>query len=376
MPARLMYEDVKNKVESQGWILLEEDYFGNRSTKLKCMCPKGHIQYRSISAFDQKRNCKFCFMDSRKTNFDFIKETLESRGWILLETEYINSHTKMKCICPNGHIQEKTWGYFVANTGCIICSKWKYSKESVVEYLGKDGYFLLSDNYIDTKTEIEIMCPRQHIYCVRFSSFIRGQRCKICFHADNPFGQIKSKYNRKRIENGENLSLYPLLIKEWDYLTNIGKPEDYLPSSRPRINWICSICGWKWNTTINSRTGKKNSGCPKCNMSKGERKIEMVLSENTIKYFPQHRFDNCKYERELIFDFYLSDFNICIEYQGEQHYQVFRNNFFGGEESLARNKERDEIKQKYCEENNIPLLIIPYWDFDKIEEILTRELNL
>ena len=47
---------------------------------------------------------------------------------------------------------------------------------------------------------------------------------------------------------------------------------------------------------------------------------------------------------------------------------------FGGKEQFDLTKRRDEIKNKYCQENNIKLLRIPYWEFDNIENILEREL--
>ena len=48
--------------------------------------------------------------------------------------------------------------------------------------------------------------------------------------------------------------------------------------------------------------------------------------------------------------------------------------YFGGDETLEKTKLRDNIKTKYCEDNHIKLIRIPYWDFDNIEQILTKEL--
>lgn len=73
------------------------------------------------------------------------------------------------------------------------------------------------------------------------------------------------------------------------------------------------------------------------------------------------------------FDFYIPDKNICIEFQGKQHYQNVQ---FGGiseelaNENLIENQKRDLIKFNYCKNNSIQLVIIPYWDFNNIEDIL------
>ena len=36
---------------------------------------------------------------------------------------------------------------------------------------------------------------------------------------------------------------------------------------------------------------------------------------------------------------------------------------------------KDKIKEQFCIDNNIDLLIIPYWDFKNIEFILNLKLN-
>ena len=76
----------------------------------------------------------------------------------------------------------------------------------------------------------------------------------------------------------------------------------------------------------------------------------------------------------LPFDFYLPQYNCCIEYDGKQHYLYggFGNDLL----ELMNIKYRDNIKTNYCQQNNIKLIRIPYWDFDNIEEILKQQLNL
>ena len=56
---------------------------------------------------------------------------------------------------------------------------------------------------------------------------------------------------------------------------------------------------------------------------------------------------------------------IClIEYQGKQHYDSL--DFFGGENALKKQKKYDDLKREYCRNNNIKLIEIPYWDYNKI----------
>jgi hypothetical protein len=112
-------------------------------------------------------------------------------------------------------------------------------------------------------------------------------------------------------------------------------------------------------------------GCPICKESRGERTIRIFLEENKIRFIQQHKFDMCRNILPLPFDFYLPDHNICIEFQGEQHYKPFK--YFGGEPKFKLTMKRDKIKQTYCKENFINLIIIP---FNKpIIEILKNQLH-
>jgi len=56
----------------------------------------------------------------------------------------------------------------------------------------------------------------------------------------------------------------------------------------------------------------------------------------------------------------LPNLNTCIEFDGQQHYNIIEH--FGGEKILIENQVRDDIKNKYCLENNIKILRIKYDD--------------
>ena len=79
-------------------------------------------------------------------------------------------------------------------------------------------------------------------------------------------------------------------------------------------------------------------------------------------------------EKHTCFWFYLPDYNLLIEYDGRQHFEI--SEYFGGYEGFINTKIRDTIKNIYCRNNNIDLLRIPYWEFDNIENILIDKLNL
>lgn len=89
-----------------------------------------------------------------------------------------------------------------------------------------------------------------------------------------------------------------------------------------------------------------------------------------------------QYKQIIPFDFYLPDFNACIEYQGIQHYQAVpfrqkrtKENYLKAEEKLKIQKECDLIKKQFCKDNQISLLEIKYYEYDQIEKILEKFLK-
>lgn len=129
-------------------------------------------------------------------------------------------------------------------------------------------------------------------------------------------------------------------------------------------------CGHEPNW-ISPNNLKKDTECPVCSESKGEKIIRQYLENNNIAFVQEYRFDDCKHKRSLPFDFYIPKYNLCIEFDGEQHYKAY--DYFGGENVFKDTKIRDEIKNKYCKENEINLLRIPYWELDNVEDILNKE---
>lgn len=99
-------------------------------------------------------------------------------------------------------------------------------------------------------------------------------------------------------------------------------------------------------------------GCPKCKTSKGENLIIDFLNENNISYLYQKKFEGCKYKTSLPFDFYFPDKNLCIEYDGIQHFMSIEG--WGGADEFKLRKKKDKIKNKFCKENNIKLERIRY----------------
>ena len=192
---------------------------------------------------------------------------------------------------------------------------------------------------------------------VRFHDFKNNnQRCPVC----NKNSQRLS-YDYVRLEFKKEG--YTLLSQEYK-------------SNNTKLKVMCNknhIYHVKYNNF------KNGTRCPLCSCSKGEDKIRFFLLNNNISFIPQKTFKGCKLKHLLPFDFYIPYLNLCIEYDGEQHFNPI--DFAGKGEKWAEKQfikcvERDKIKNQYCKDNNIKLIRIPYWNYKNIEKILNRELKI
>lgn len=146
------------------------------------------------------------------------------------------------------------------------------------------------------------------------------------------------------------------------------------------IIWKCKCdCGHK-NIVYVSQSNLKSGQVLSCGclLSKGESLIKQILDDCKISYETQKTFKDCinpKTNTKLRFDFYLPDYNTCIEYDGIQHFSYKTgNNSWNNKENFEATIERDSFKNKYCKEHNINIIRIPYTDFDKISKTYLLEI--
>jgi very-short-patch-repair endonuclease len=214
----------------------------------------------------------------------------------------------------------------------------------------KYGYSLVE--YINNHTKIKIICPVHGEFLQRPHDHLNHHGCPLC--KSEKIGFLKRDSREEFIEKARQVH-----GDKYDYSLVEYK------SAHTKIKIICPIHG---EFLQRPYSHLHNHGCLFCNESKGEKKIEKILLKENINFIRQYKINNCKNIKPLPFDFYLPDYNTCIEYQGEQHYKTI--DAFGGREHLQRTQKHDQIKQNYCQQNNINLLEISYKDFRNIEKIL------
>ena len=289
-------------------------------------------------------------------------------GYSILDTYYIQKpyqkilKVKIKCPNPNHPPYDKTWNGFKRGDRCFECNVGtRWSKEKVLQFYS-DHNLTIKNFDLYKSLDISVECLTPEGYSV-FAS-ITNLKAKGTPHI--------VQYNKKAIENIAlwcklNRPDYALVSKvytgsckddlTWEYL---GKN---FPSNKERT-FDMSLDFFMNAKLEHPELSKIKSKAEKC--------IQRFLENSHIDYEREKSFKDCKYKKALRFDFYIPSINTLIEAQGEQHYRSIE--FFGGDEAFKMGQERDKIKTKYCEDNDISLLRIPYWRFKDIEEILEKEL--
>jgi len=289
-------------------------------------------------------------------------------GFKYIEHKRINNEIYIGFICPkheNKGIQYIVYRNFKKSVyGCPYCyglyqttDDLKHDKriKSSIEILG---------DYV--RNNIKVLCKCKDCgneWNVTPNKLKMGKGCPVCA-------------NRK---NADKLRKTQIQYEAEVYLQNpnIEITGKYTGANN-KIKCKCKIHKIEWASSA-WQILKNIVGCPICNSSVGELKISMFLIEQGIPYIPQHKFIDCVFKDKLRFDFYLPKNNICIEFQGEQHYFPvnFRGkHYFDYKNDFELTKIKDNIKREYCKRNQIRLIEIPYWERENISNYLICELNI
>jgi hypothetical protein len=266
-----------------------------------------------------------------------------------------NNKEKVCIICPehgefwqspNGHLH----GY-----GCPYCCRNKKitQKEFIekVNSLYKGKYDFSQSVYVNTDTKVKCICQEHGEFWQTPHHLLKGVACERC--GRESMSEIKIK---KSAENFEKKAK-KVHGDKYDY-----SKVKYTHNQ----NEVCIICpehGEFWQKPSMHLFGH---GCPICNSSKLEMKVRFFLTENNIKFEEQKKFEWLKCNGYLRLDFYLPEYNVAIECQGEQHFKPVK--YFGGNSGFLKTINRDKKKNELCEKNGIKII---YFSEKKYPGMLT-----
>ena len=302
-------------------------------------------------------------MGAAITKKEFLKRAKKVHGnrYDYSKLDYHKITEKGVIICKvHGEFVQKLISHVYSAVGCPECGgsvkRTRETFEIAARKIHGDKYDYSEFIYENNKIKSILICRDcGNKFEIRPDAHINGKGCSICGY------KKAAKKRAKSLETFINESR-KIHGNRYDYSQSI-----YI-NSETKLKIICKKHNIFEQAPSNHLSGV---GCPECVSSKGENEISCVLNNMNIKYIPEKIFDDCKNPltgRYLYFDFYLPDKNICIEYDGKQHF--FPIDFYGGVDNLNDTKNRDLIKTKYCIDNNISIIRISYLDHDRIEYIL------
>lgn len=310
---------------------------------------------------NKKVFCRKCFYAEEKKN-KFQNDINKNYPFDNLEVISFSNKSepaKIKCLtCGTVHefkkgssVEKKTTTYF-----CRKCfpAKEKQRKQAILkfkEYLQRNNQWELISNLEKVKRTNELITCKCCI-CGKnnqrtMADYLRGRGCEC----QNPAKPIREEDFINNMEDGYSLlSLYNGIY---------GK-----------VTIRHDICGFIYKTTARN-VWRGRGKCPKCSKkeSKGEKIIQSILDEKSIKYFREYPI-NIK-GHNLHFDFFLPEQNLYIEFQGIQHFQAVP--YFGGEQRLQKQQEFDQLKRQWCNDRLIEIRYdIP---LEELKQSLTQRLS-
>lgn len=311
--------------------------------------------------------------------FKLVESRLNDLGFFFIDKNikeiYTDVNKKYNIIDNNGYKYFCCLKHIFANKfPNIVGNSNPYSFYNIQRWIVNNHktYTLLSNEFVSVREPLKLKCENGHIFYRNWNQLKNGLSCRECRYIKQQILQMRPK------ENGRYLSYDDSITLDWSEL-NIHPPTYYSYKSGKTVHWHCHICDYEWDTSIVHRIND-NSGCPKCSnkRSKSEQYIAKFLMQHSINFTQEYTFHNCKDKNPLPFDFYLPDYNIIIEYDGIQH---FKPTTFSSNQDSSKlfeyTKNHDNIKNKYCEDNNIILYRISYKDdLDKSLNSIINSLNL
>lgn len=316
--------------------------------------------------------CPPCAHKNKAYDNNYIDEQLKNRNIIRVEDfKNMNKRIKFQCI-----ICLKEWPAKPADlinthkSGCSRCNGCEKLSNEVIDFRLKDREIIRIGDYKGNKKNIDWQCLK----------------CDNVWPA-SPKSITVSKSGCPRCSKREILTNDIVDKRLIDKNRTIKRISD-ITGGNSHNKWQCLKCNYIWPASPDNVLNN-NSGGPKCNKHLGEKAISKILDRNQINYIMGYRiYINGKIfdEKPKLVDFYLPDYNLFIEYNGQQHYEPVT---FGGisklraQERFEKQVIRDQEIRNYAKINKIFLYEMDYRNYSKkilkqtqltFEEILEKDI--
>lgn len=341
------------------------DTYVNARTPIKCICKKCNLEWLPYpSSLLKGTGCPKC-AGTLHYNTESFKEAYYKRfpnSNVLIIGKYTNSYTHIDCKCkkcgwewsvkPNGLMDGR---------GCPQCAgKIKYTTESFKKNYYKehpDSNIEIIGEYINNQTSIKCKCRVcGYEWTAQPQNLHKGSNCIVCIG--------KAKYDTESFKRKFYKNFPDTTIEIIGEYVNISSG----------IACKCLSCGYEWKPR--AKHLMDGHGCPRCSTFKTEKSLGTFLDSLGISYTAQKKFPNCKYKKELPFDYEINDkrfTTFLLEYQGHQHdhpVDFSGKNMERAEIDFEIGQIRDKIKYDYCQKTARHLEYIWYYEEDKIQALI------
>lgn len=297
-----------------------------------------------------------------KRNIESLKKFYKEHGYELLDSIYKNNKSNLTLLDNDGYLYYQSLNSFLKNKKPVAITKFNpYVIHNMNKYIEINNIStkLISSEVANIKSDkLEFKCACGVIYKTTWGEFVRDDkhRCMYCS------GRII--WSLSEIEK---------YIRDNDISVKLLS-EKYV-SYDEKLKFECE-CGENFYVSLHHFIHSKQTRCQGCSQSQSyiSKKTEDFLINNNIKYIKEFKFLDCKYKKELPFDYAILNSNgdvfALIEVDGEQHYNKSYISVDGkakAEDRLNMIIYRDRLKDEYCFKNNVKLIRLAYWEFNKKE---------
>jgi hypothetical protein len=255
----------------------------------------------------------------RKTLEQFICEAKETHGddkFDYAETKYTNYNTKITIICNTckNKFQTNPSTHLKGNGGCRVCyanylsknmtkTQTQFVEEAKKIHEDKYDYSLVA--YIDSQTNIDIICKTHGKFKQTPNNHLRGKGCKKC--ATKKISENQKKSKDEFIKDAKKIH-----GDKYDY-----SKTDYI-NAKIKITIICKDHG---EFKVEPSSHLSGTSCNKCHKTYSKPQIEWLkMLENELGIIVQHaensdgehKIKNSRYKA----DGYYENKNAIFEFHG------------------------------------------------------------
>lgn len=378
--------------------------YNTLSTSDNPMCPECLLELQSATKYTEDQAiCKIKDKIELKNNNGADLEFLGFLGgaWNGYETKLI-----LKCNKHNHIWNTTSFKQFCGIDKLIGCSKCRidttaearrYTPEQAYELIKDaqskrtDGFSFNLDKvkytYTSPYNNVTLVCEKHGEFEVTFQTLMKGKGiCPECLKQTIfEKNSLDSDVLLERINNRiDELKLRGHTIQFLGFVET-----DTTKQTKRHLKLYCVEHNKYWETTTFDYFVNTSGAlfCPDCVSTHGgatSEKEQCCINE-THRYVPWSDMDTqfeisldeetkslIHHEEKIKVDIYIKSLNAIIEYNGEQHYKSIY--YFNKDQyhKFIDQVNRDEFLKRYCKENNIKLLIIPYKDDKRIPEIIEK----